>query len=76
MGSYRTNKLYPASRQGIKTEEKMTPKELYDWAVEDDCENFDIKIRVLIDGYGDITSDIEEIGIVKKERSEIIIIDI
>ena len=44
----------------------MTPKELYDWAVESDCENYDIKIRAFIDGWGDIASDIEELGIVKK----------
>ena len=54
----------------------MTPKALYDWAVESDCENYDIKIRAFIDGWGDITSDIEELGIVKKERPEIIVIDI
>ena len=54
----------------------MTPKELYDWAVESDCENYDIKIRAFIDGWGDSTSDIEELGIVKKERPEIIVIDI
>ena len=54
----------------------MTPKELYDWAVESDCENYDIKIRAFIDGWGDFTSDIEELGIVKKERPEIIVIDI
>lgn len=54
----------------------MTPKELYDWAVESDCENYDIKIHAFIDGWGDITSDIEELGIVKKERPKIIIIDI
>mgnify|MGYP001533959265 FL=1 len=36
----------------------MTPQELYDWAVESDCENFDIKINVFIDGWGQITSDI------------------
>jgi hypothetical protein len=54
----------------------MTPQELYDWAVESDCENFDIKINVFIDGWGQITSDIEELGIVKKERPKMIIIDI
>jgi len=54
----------------------MTPKELYDWAVESDCENYDIKIRAFIDGWGDIASDIEELGIVKKERPKMIIIDI
>ena len=48
----------------------------HDWAVESDCENYDIKIRAFIDGWGDITSDIEELGIVKKERPEIIVIDI
>ena len=51
----------------------MTPKELYDWAVESGCENYDIKN---IDGWGDIASDIEELGIVKKERPKMIIIDI
>ena len=67
----------------------MTPKELYDWAVESGCENYDIKntaypllnntalkIRAFIDGWGDIASDIEELGIVKKERPKMIIIDI
>lgn len=29
----------------------MTPKELYDWAVESDCENYDIKyVRSLMAG--------------------------
>lgn len=59
-----------------KKNKSMTPKELYDWAVESDCENYDIKIRAFIDGWGDIASDIEELGIVKKERPKMIIIDI
>lgn len=54
----------------------MTPKELYDWAVGMGAENCDIKINVFIDGWGQITSDIEELGIVKKERPKMIIIDI
>lgn len=59
-----------------KKNKSMTPKELYDWAAENDCENYDIKIRAFIDGWGDIASDIEELGIVKKERPKMIIIDI
>lgn len=54
-----------------EAEERMRAK-----AVESDCENFDIKINVFIDGWGQITSDIEELGIVKKERPKMIIIDI
>lgn len=37
-------RLHPAPRQGIKTKEKMTPKELYDWAVENGAEDYDITV--------------------------------
>ncbi len=54
----------------------MTPKELYDWAVETGAEDYDIKIHVFINGWGDLTYDIDDDGIVTRKRSETITIEL
>ena len=50
----------------------MTPQELYDWAVESDCENYDIKIRAFIDGW----SEVSKVGLIVTEPDKTITINI
>lgn len=53
----------------------MTPKELYDWAVENDCEACDLSVRIL-EGGTEYIRDFDETELTLNKKSEQITIDV
>lgn len=54
----------------------MTPKELYDWAVERGAEDYDIKVCILDDSMDRWTTDIDEDNLSISNRREQLTIDV
>jgi len=53
----------------------MTPKELYDWAVENGCEDYNIKIE-WEDEYSYGWSEVSKVGLIVTEPDKTITINI
>lgn len=54
----------------------MTPRELYDWAVENDCENYDLWVSTFQPGRGERLDELDEQYLNKYDEREQIIFDV
>ena len=54
----------------------MTPKELYDWAVENGAEDYDLRVATFQPGRGERLDDLDERYLNKYDEREQIIFDV